>query len=290
MSALNFRKLLEEERKNAKKEISKDKKVELAQPFISYENTVKINQKNDCHKDAAVGHALSTSCLNILAPLGLETYKVGDIPKLYYIPEVVTCEKESELLFHTNDVTDAWTILKTRRLQCWGQFPYHDRNMNESLSTQHSILPTWLQSVVESLVIENIFPFALQPNNVLINQYTNIEGILHHTDGPKYHDLVAILSLESSCIMSFRPNLSTNEIGTGIFSGDLFNVILEPRSLLIFSDSVYSEFMHGIASECPIQNISDYGKCVNIDKISTKLKTIERGSRTSLTFRRLKSE
>lgn len=103
-------------------------------------------------------------------------------------------------------------------------------------------------------------------DHVLINQYEATEGILHHTDGPIYLDTVAILSLSSSCLMTFRHKFRSEDIGKDENLGqDVFSVLLQPRSLLVFSGPVYSQFMHGIADGMPCQIVGDTAPCINMD-------------------------
>ena len=81
----------------------------------------------------------------------------------------------------------------------------------------------------------------------MINRYelSKNEGILHHSDGPAYLNQVAILSFESSCYFTFRKKLSSDEIGTEQIE-DTVKLILEPNSLLLFSNDAYSNYLHGI--------------------------------------------
>ncbi|KAI8526450.1 hypothetical protein RHMOL_Rhmol13G0308400 [Rhododendron molle] len=89
-----------------------------------------------------------------------------------------------------------------------------------------------------------------------------------HQDGPAYLPVVAILSLGSPVVMDFTPHSSlkmcTNTVIKDVEdkfpdggAGDLetekglnghhaFSVLLMPRSLLIFKDEAYSDYLHGI--------------------------------------------
>lgn len=105
------------------------------------------------------------------------------------------------------------------------------------------------------LVERGIFPPHLAPNHVLVNQYQPGEGIMHHTDGPLYHDCVVILSVGFPALMSFRPRLSPEQIGCASNKSnqsgatdtlDTVSVVLQPNSLLYFSNEAYSSYLHGI--------------------------------------------
>lgn len=88
---------------------------------------------------------------------------------------------------------------------------------------------------------------------------------MHHTDGPLYHDCVVILSLDFPAVMSFQPRLTAEQIGaslhkttytnTNMLNNDedespptaaACNILLQPNSLLCFSNDAYSEYLHGI--------------------------------------------
>lgn len=211
---------------------------------------------------------------------------IGSIKSLFYIKEFVNEQQAEAILENINNWgnSGAWTSLRTRKLQCWGDGASVDDNegMPASLS-----LPTWLLELVDHLVQQEVFVEEEKPNHVLINQYAADQGILHHTDGPKYRDKVAILSLQTPCIMTFRRNLKPEEIGNE-YGGDVFSVVLEPRSLLVFEDLIYNDYMHGIASDVTKEVITRKAvPCVNEDIIGEDCKpAITRGPRTSLTFRR----
>lgn len=112
-------------------------------------------------------------------------------------------------------------------------------------------LPPWLAVISAALVERGIFPAHLAPNHVLVNQYQPGEGIMPHTDGPLYHDCVVILSLGFPAVMSFRPRLSPDEIGSVPTAIELenrnsANILLRPNSLLCFSNDAYTSYLHGI--------------------------------------------
>jgi alkylated DNA repair protein alkB family protein 6 len=131
-----------------------------------------------------------------LTPRNLESYRVGPVPTVYYIPEFVSLNDEAALLAAAS--TTPWLQLSTRQLQLWSTLAAEDN------SFKPSGLPPWLQSLINGLVASDVFPPAQSPNHVLINRYQSSQGILHHTDGPRYEPRTAILSLQSSCIMTFR--------------------------------------------------------------------------------------
>eukprot|EP01036_Dinobryon_divergens_P025498 gene25497-34050_t len=204
---------------------------------------------------------------------------------IFYVPDFVDLENEAKILSILDNID--WKVLTSRKSKLFGNI-IKSSNLKKEDDYCSSAIPSWLVSFIDGLVELEIFPEHLRPDSILINKYNPMEGILHHTDGPGYHDRVAILSLRSDCIMSFRSKFLTEEIGGDAFAGDIFSVILRSCSLLYFTGDVYSKHMHGIAAEPSMRQISkEYGTCLNAPSADT---TVLRGDRISLTFRKVKAE
>mgnify|MGYP003385100451 CR=1 FL=1 len=165
------------------------------------------------------------------------------------------------------------------------------------------MLPPWLRSISNVLVERKIFPVHLAPNHVLINQYQPGEGIMHHTDGPLYHDCVVILTFGFPAVMSFRPRLTAEQIGSAP-SPDASsnenssknvdettintpcNILLEPNSLLYFSNEAYSSYLHGIDTwDHVLQESHDDLNCHDsfVKHVSSLQNVIDKGDTKSLT-------
>ena len=228
---------------------------------------------------------------------------IGFIPSLYYIPEIISKDDEVKIIscIHNEGLKpNIWTVLKSRKLQLWD---ISDLQSNISF-------PIWLKQLCDMLIDVGVFnQETVIPNHVLINHYEKSQGILHHTDGPSYYPKVAILSLDSPCIMTFRKRLESSLIGTE-YNGDLFSVVLKPRSLLVFTDDIYTHYMHGIHSNVNYDivgikheqienNLHDVNvhvhnemtsnlPCVNQKEAQVEVgDIIERSNRISLTFRHI---
>ena len=226
--------------------------------------------------------------------IDIEKFRVGSITTAYYLPDFISDSDSTALLDSINSEgstnPSVWKTLRTRALQCW----------DSSSGPSTNILPCWLLSVTTQLCSLSIFESSQPPNHVLINRYLPDQGILHHVDGPRYLPVVAILSLSSPCLMTFRPRLCADEIGVQD-SGDLFSVCLRPRSLLVFKDNLYTDYMHGIATGVIEEavggsaNGSHKGlasdeelQCVNRDLAAVSTgEVLQRGVRTSLTIRHM---
>ena len=149
---------------------------------------------------------------------------------------------------------------------CLGGFP-------DPKGMKKEMMADWLSEICKMLFDRSIFP--MEPNHVLINQYQGDEGIHAHKDGPLYYPRVAIASLGGSALMSFRSKLSqpTSEL----------ELILLPRSLLIFTDQCYFDMFH----EIPV-SLTDVvsKKCANSAVISAEPgQVFLRSMRVSLTMR-----
>ena len=186
-----------------------------------------------------------------------DSCSVGSIPHIKYFENVLNAEAE-EYLLHAIRTEGArpgvWTQLKTRRLQCWGGLPSPEFAQKCTDTAAHA-LPHWLAELCEAFTHTRLFPDPLlSPNHVLINEYQPAEGIMHHTDGPLYEDRVAIISLGSCAVMTFRPRVHTEDIKRSEGESpqdfqarpDETTVVLRPRSVLFFSADAYTHYMHGI--------------------------------------------
>ncbi|KAL3518875.1 hypothetical protein ACH5RR_021464 [Cinchona calisaya] len=211
---------------------------------------------------------------------------VGSVPMVIYLSDFVTDKEEQDLL---NTIYKApvskWKVLKNRRLQNWGGI-VHDKG----LLAQD--LPPWLTTFTGRIFERSgLFPSAI--NHVLINEYLPDQGIMPHQDGPAYHPVVAILSLGSPVVMDFTPHISLEQSteplviketqnmsveGPMLMNTDgssnihpPFSVVLMPRSLLIFKDEVYSDYLHGIKDE----EYQQFDQAINIPQITKSLESIQ---------------
>lgn len=186
--------------------------------------------------------------LRELSQLNLTNYTLlGSISDILYYENAFSDISEScllRLIKYEGEHSNAWKQLKTRRLQCWGGMPDDDGTVRNN-----DALPSWLNDICKSFVENGFFPADFPPNHVLINEYQPGQGIMHHTDGPKYLDRVAILSLGSGTVMSFRPRLTSEEIGTLPLDNCSMKIYLKPRSLLFFTGEAYHNYLHGIEAK-----------------------------------------
>lgn len=263
---MDYRKILREEREKARQQKEVGGSISIDGAGRQDEDLPHI----DDLKDFRLVKILKESDVNAsfeISPFDLKNHRIGAFQNLFYIPDVITKANEFQLLesiaiggLSTNN---AWVQLKNRRLQSWG------KSIPGSTATAaDEKLPPWLSNISNALVQSGVFERVEIPNHVLINEYQIGDGILHHTDGPMYRDIVAILSLSSSCLMTFKRKLATHEIDSRN-DGDIFSMLLRPRSLLVFNNSVYSNFMHGIANSTS-DVIGSTSPCLNTDITAVK--------------------
>lgn len=119
---------------------------------------------------------------------------------------------------------------------------------------------------------------------VLINEYLPGQGIMPHKDGAAYHPIVCTVSLGASLCLDIY---GTKEDGT-VEKGPRWKILQEPRSLLITTAEIYTDYLHGIAETTEEINlgpetISNWNLLRSPDDIING--KFERQTRTSLTYR-----
>ncbi|KAI9202326.1 alkylated DNA repair protein alkB 6 [Polychytrium aggregatum] len=219
----------------------------------------------------------------------VENQVPGTPPSLYYIREFITVEQEQELLAQVYAAPKPkWTTLKNRRLQNWGATP-----SGKQLVGLPEDLPGWLTRLAGQLGQVGSFTEDMRPpNHCLVNEYLPGQGIMPHEDGPAYYPTVATVSLGSHCVLNFyrrrcdgSPEASSmldDPIGSEQRTPE-FSVWVEPRSLLVLKDQVYTAYLHGID---PIETDRRAG-CINLPPGPEANDEAEcrRETRVSLTFR-----
>ncbi len=182
-----------------------------------------------------------------------------------------------------------WKQLSRRRLQTWPS----DLTKNTLLE---SPLPTWLTEPVITRLLsypvssasgqDHIFKDSPHgaPNHVLINEYQAGQGIMPHKDGAAYHPVVCTISLGASLCLDIY---GANEDGIKE-SKPRWKILQEPRSLLITTGDLYTEYLHGIAEITEDVNLTP-STVSNWDLLGSPEEITDgcsqRSTRTSLTYR-----
>ncbi|KAH6926734.1 hypothetical protein HPB50_021253 [Hyalomma asiaticum] len=213
----------------------------------------------------------------------LDKFRVASLPNsVYYVPDFITVIEEKCLYDKVYDAPKPkWVQLAHRRLQNWGGLPHPKGMVSEAL-------PQWLKDISTKVASLGVFG-EKSPNHVLVNEYKPGEGILPHEDGPLYFPVVTNITLNSSTVINFyRPRKSISCEVPDDTEGEEKNyhigsLLLERRSLLITSGSMYTDYLHGIDTRT--EDVVD-DSIKNIDACSAKLGTVlQRGTRVSLTIR-----
>ncbi|RYH28874.1 hypothetical protein EON65_10555 [archaeon] len=265
MSAIDFKKMLAEERRKRSSQLTQqdDNAIQPAAPTVNEGKTPITTDERAPPKgeDGLIDGQLDIEG-PILLPHALSSLwqSMSAVPDLFYVPDVITPITEETLVKAVQAGEKSWEKLRGRRLQQWGRIPSRDG------STIDTPLPPWLTTIIDELMYLNIFPADKRPNNVLINEYELDEGIMHHTDGPLYFDRVVILSLHSDCIMSFKPNLKTHEIGVKS-ADDVLSAVLQRRSVFVFQSVWYNQHLHGIYANEVVSYVDQHGQTVNAASI-----------------------
>jgi alkylated DNA repair dioxygenase AlkB len=192
--------------------------------------------------------------MTLLFPITDGDVSVPRIPGLLYYPQYIDAEQESELV--TAIDAEPWDTTWKRRRQPYGAM-YGKQNESRRK------IPSWANFLVDRLYAEGLSerPF----DQMLVNEYFPGQGIALHKDYEPFDRTVVSLSLLSACVMNFRHATSRREE----------SILLEPRSLLVLSDSARYEWLHGIANR-------------KRDRWEGAL--IHRARRLSVTFRLLKRQ
>ncbi|KAJ1981575.1 hypothetical protein H4R35_000669 [Dimargaris xerosporica] len=190
---------------------------------------------------------------------------VAQVPGLYMVPHFLTAEEESTLLATIDALP--WSghglgpnpEMKRRTQQYGCIFSYRYRKVMTPLEP----LPPWGEALVSRLMTLPILDE--RPNTLIINEYEPGQGIMPHTDAPSiFGNAIVSLSLNSPCLMMFNHTETSHTA----------SVLLEPRSLVILTESSRYDYKHSI-SKNRVEVWNEY--------------SIVRGRRVSLTFRYIPS-
>ena len=122
-------------------------------------------------------------------------------------------------------------------------------------------LPKWSYEFVD--LLETQPAFSIRADQMIINEYIPGQGIAHHIDcEPCFGDIIASLSLNSTCIMTFIHSKTKT----------VKQILLKPNSLLIMSGEARYDWKHGI----PARKSDRYDGT-----------TYPRSRRVSVTFRKV---
>ncbi|KAI0405690.1 hypothetical protein F4802DRAFT_167841 [Xylaria palmicola] len=227
-----------------------------------------------------------------LLPQTLDRARVPRLPPAaFYIPEFITDDEEQFILDKIASAPKPrWKQLTRRRLQTWPS----DLISNTLVDAP---LPSWLEEPIvprlrslhvgaDSDSISHIFSNSphQRPNHVLINSYPPGIGIMPHKDGAAYHPVVCTVSLGASICLNIH---EMKEDGT-LNTTPNWRILQEPRSLLITTADLYTNYLHGIDdvtedTELSEQTVANWSLLGSSSAFPDGRNT--RQTRTSLTYR-----
>jgi alkylated DNA repair protein alkB family protein 6 len=111
-----------------------------------------------------------------------------------------------------------------------------------------------------------------------------------HEDGPAYYPLVATVSLAAPIVLDiYEKKVETDMVSAEQENiGPKYRILQEPRSLLITTGSLYTQYLHGIANTLRDDNLTPEAICnwsLLGDQHLYTIGAYERQTRVSLTYR-----
>lgn len=105
-----------------------------------------------------------------------------------------------------------------------------------------------------------------------------------HKDGAAYHPVVCTVSLGASLCL----NIYKSKEDGALDPEPAYRILQEPRSLLISTDDIYTEYLHGIADieedvDLSADTVTNWDMLRDPDKFANGQN--QRSTRTSLTYR-----
>ncbi|KAL6791832.1 hypothetical protein J3E68DRAFT_442561 [Trichoderma sp. SZMC 28012] len=157
-----------------------------------------------------------------LLPSSLEAARITSLPSTaYYLPNFISEEEERLILDRIAAAPrPRWKQLTHRRLQTWPS----DLVQNKLLDAP---LPSWLETPVVSRLL-----------SLPLSDDGQGDG-----DGAAYWPVVCTVSLGASLCL----NLYRSKEDGALDPEPAWRIIQEPRSLLITTDTLYTDYLHGIS-------------------------------------------
>lgn len=291
--AIDFRALMKEEKRRARERLRAEKQAKLQKEqqsavtssddaptdpdniTASASPSLQMNVISSSQDKVPQQTDATTSSSDPLPRFDLARHKVsGSLDSVYYMSHFLQSSRQTALLEWLQTLYDSDDHRNANG--AWTTMRYGKRRV--ALFGDDAPLPPLLDHLAQGLVDCGVFEERYAPNHVLVNEYQPGQGILPHTDGPSYHNRTATISIGGPVLLDFTPRLSSDEIGDKDASSVL-QVLLEGRgSLVVFSDTAYDQYRHGIEA-VDFEYASD--QCVN----AAPQTPVERSYRVSLTIR-----
>ncbi|MEJ7558088.1 MAG: alpha-ketoglutarate-dependent dioxygenase AlkB [Pedobacter sp.] len=152
------------------------------------------------------------------------------VPGLFLYSDFIDEIREKQLLEEIDN--QKWVVDYSRRLQYYGFRNELDKPY-DLIAFPIPIPPQILQLSLE-IVEQKVL--LLQPDQVIINEYTPGEGIKPHKDRNYFENQICGVNLGSGCIMKFIKGKNL----------EVFDVEIPRRSLYVMQDDARRKWSHGI--------------------------------------------
>ncbi len=164
--------------------------------------------------------------------IGTKKSTADIVPDLLYIENYISDRKHDELIAHIDQ--NIWSNELKRRVQHYGyKYDYKARSISTDMKVQD--LPNWADKLGEKLVEDG--HFNLLPNQLIINEYLQGQGITDHIDcEPCFEDTIISISLGCHATMNFTHKYTKKRVA----------VILPSKSAVILKGESRYEWLHGI--------------------------------------------
>ncbi len=151
------------------------------------------------------------------------------VPGLVYVRDFLSADDEEMLV--TCIGQQEWKTELSRRVQHYGwRYDYKARHVDPSMRL--GPLPDWADALARRLVSEGLVP--QRPDQVIVNEYIEDQGISAHVDSISFADSIATISLLESWVMVFRKRRAKKKVEQP----------LERRSVAVMSGEARREWTH----------------------------------------------
>lgn len=198
------------------------------------------------------------------------------LPKGLVIQEDFITEKEEDLLIkkiendiaaHSKDSSES-EMLKHRQVLHYGyKFRYGSNDVDLDDPMSKVDMPAHITDIIDGVMKTQLWEEA--PDQCTVNKYEPGHGIPFHVDNPKaFSASISSLSLGSAILFEMRHPV-----------GNVYTLLLKPRSLLTLTGESRYQWTHGIK---PKKTDVVHNQVTNTELI------LQRGTRWSLTLRKVK--
>ncbi|KAJ6463564.1 hypothetical protein C8R45DRAFT_523268 [Mycena sanguinolenta] len=183
-------------------------------------------------------------------PLDPSSCRIPGHEACYYLPNFLTEEEEEYLIRKIEEYPQQrWKQLANRRLQLWGgELTSKNVLVAQPMPPFVEVYPDIIDRLKDTVFTPAGSPHG-KPNHIIMNEYLPGQGIMPHEDGPAYFPVVATISLGSHCVFhyhQYKPDAEGGAGGRGIDTTPILSILLEPRSVVISAQALYTSHLHAI--------------------------------------------